>query len=188
MPSSGSIRCSTRWCWIGERTSGIRAPIPSLANEGQRWRRHWHPMRWLAGHPSGSSPTTPIPIALKNARIAGQRHNLLAFAPLPPRSCRPVFLRLLGLHEIDVHLTELVDDIVNLLRREPLRREDLIEFIKGDIAPLLCELDHPSNSGIGQVQQRSIAVGPCGFPRGRASTRGVGEGRAGASCLFPVAR
>ena len=31
MPSSGSIRCSTKWCWMGGRSSGIRIAASCVA-------------------------------------------------------------------------------------------------------------------------------------------------------------
>ena len=36
------------------------------------------------------------------------------------------------------------------------RRQDLVQFVVGDVAALLGELDHPLDGGIGQVEERPV--------------------------------
>jgi hypothetical protein len=62
------------------------------------------------------------------------------------------------LDDVDAHLGELAENVLDLLRGELLRRQNLVQFVISDIAALLRELDHPLDGGIGQIEKRTVAL------------------------------
>src|SRR6188474_2417139 len=65
-------------------------------------------------------------------------------------------LGLLGLDDVDAHLGELAEHVLDLLGGELLGRQHLVQFVIGDVTALLGELDHALDGGIGQVEQRAV--------------------------------
>ena len=65
---------------------------------------------------------------------------------------------LLGLDDVDAHLRELAEHVLDLVRGELLGGQDLVQLVIGDIAALLGELDHPLDGGIGQIEERPVAL------------------------------
>jgi hypothetical protein len=55
----------------------------------------------------------------------------------------PALVGVLGLDDVDAHLGELAEHVLDLLGREFLGGQDLVQFIVGDVAALLGEADHP---------------------------------------------
>jgi hypothetical protein len=90
-------------------------------------------------------------MALKNARIVGHRCELVISGPLSTWSQWPSFLCLLRLQQVDPHLGELVEDIIDLLRGKVLRREELVQLVIRNVAPLFREPNHPPGGRISQV-------------------------------------
>ena len=64
--------------------------------------------------------------------------------------------RILVVDDVDALLAELAEHVLDLLGGELLRGQDLVQFVIGDIAALLGELDHPPYGLIGQIEQRAI--------------------------------
>ena len=72
-------------------------------------------------------------------------------------------LDLLGLDDVDAHLGEHGQDVLDLLGGDLLGGQDRVQLVIGDEAALLGDLDHLLDGGIGQVEQRTV--------------RGLGRGR-----------
>jgi hypothetical protein len=89
-------------------------------------------------------------MAFKNAGIDSWKLRLIVLRCSPVyRGHSPAFLwPLVLLDQIDAHLGELVEDVLDLLRGELVRRQDLIQLTISDIAPLFGEPDHPLNDSI----------------------------------------
>ena len=64
----------------------------------------------------------------------------------------------LGLGDVDAHVREHRHDVLDLLRRGGVGRQDFVELIEGHEAALLGLLDHLLDGGIGQVEQRRRRV------------------------------
>ncbi len=75
-----------------------------------------------------------------------------------------IFLRIflavgvLGLGDIDAHVREHRHDVLDLLRRGGVGRQDFVELIEGHEAALLGLLDHLLDGGVGKVEQRRRRV------------------------------
>ena len=67
-------------------------------------------------------------------------------------------LGLLGLDDVDAHLGELAEHVLDLLGGEFLGGQNLVQLVIGDVAALLRELDHPLDGGIREVEQRPVAL------------------------------
>ena len=67
-----------------------------------------------------------------------------------------VLVRLFALDDIDAHLIEHRQNVLDLLGVDFLRRQHRIQFAIGDKAALLGELDHPLDGGIRQIEQRAV--------------------------------
>ena len=83
-----------------------------------------------------------------------------------------VFL-LFVLDDVDAHLGEHRHRVLDLLGGHLVRRQDLIQFVVGDVAPLLGLLDHLLDGRDGDVHQRAI---------GALFTRFAGLGGRGCLC------
>ena len=66
---------------------------------------------------------------------------------------------IVGLGDVDAHVREHRHDVLDLLRRGGVGRQDFVELIEGHEAALLGLLDHLLDGGIGQVEQRRRRVG-----------------------------
>jgi hypothetical protein len=71
-----------------------------------------------------------------------------------------LFNRLLGVafafHHIDAHLGEHRHGVLDLFGRHLFGRQHVVEFVVGDVAALLGQLDHPLDGGVGHVEQRTV--------------------------------
>ena len=85
----------------------------------------------------------------------------------------------LALHDVDAHLGEHRHDVLDLLGGDFFGRQHLVQFVVGDIAALLGELDHPLDGGIGQIEQRTV---------GRLRRPGSGVSRSSAASGAPAPR
>ena len=65
-------------------------------------------------------------------------------------------LGLLGLDDVDAHLVEHGEDVLDLLGGDLLGRQHLVQLVIGDIAALLGELDHLADGGVREVEQRAV--------------------------------
>ena len=69
-----------------------------------------------------------------------------------------VAVGVLGLGDVDAHVREHRHDVLDLLGRGGVGRQDFVELIEGHEAALLGLLDHLLDGGIGQVEQRRRRV------------------------------
>jgi hypothetical protein len=69
-----------------------------------------------------------------------------------------VFGLFFGFHHVDAHVGEQRHDVLDLLRRNLVRRQHLVELVIGHEAALLRKLDHLLDAGIGQVEHRAVAA------------------------------
>ena len=81
---------------------------------------------------------------------------LVAAAVLAGRALLAGRFRVLVVDDVDALLAELAEHVLDLLRGKFLGRQNFVQFVIGDIAALLRELDHPPYGLIGQVEQRAV--------------------------------
>ncbi len=65
-------------------------------------------------------------------------------------------LDLLGLDDVDAHVAEHGEDVLDMLRGHLLGGEDGVQLVIGDKAALLRGLDHLLDGGVGQVEERPV--------------------------------
>ena len=77
----------------------------------------------------------------------------------PPRAPRAALLlaRLLGLDDVDAHLAEHGEDVLDLLGIDLFRQR--VDLVMGDVAALLGGADELLDGRIGQVEQRAVRRG-----------------------------
>ena len=69
---------------------------------------------------------------------------------------------LLLLDDVDAHLVEHREHVLDLVRGDLLGRQDGVDLVLGDVAALLGELDHLADGGVRKIEQRQRRVGRLG--------------------------
>jgi hypothetical protein len=69
-----------------------------------------------------------------------------------------VFAFFFGFHHVDAHVGEHRHDVFDLLRRNLVRRQHLVELVIGYEAALLRKLDHFLDAGIRQVEDGTVTA------------------------------
>ena len=64
--------------------------------------------------------------------------------------------RVLVVDDVDAHLAEHRVHVLDLVGGDLLRRQNRVQFVLGDPAALLGDLDHPLDGGVGQIEQRTV--------------------------------
>ena len=65
-------------------------------------------------------------------------------------------LGVLGVDDADAHFVEHRVDVLDLVGGDFLRRQNGVQFVMGDPAALLGDLDHPLDGGVGEIEQRAV--------------------------------
>ena len=79
-------------------------------------------------------------------------------AALHQRGHFGLFVLLFALDDVDAHLVEHRHRVFDLFGRDLVGRQDLVQFVIGDVAALLGARDHLAHADIGHVEQRAIGV------------------------------
>lgn len=127
-------------------------------------------MRRLAGDPGGTAPPDTVPITLDDTTVhdPGSPESPGLAGIGPGLLVRAAFKREIawlstvpgspGRDDVDPHLGELANDVIDLLPEELRRGQHHLEFVTGDIASPLGEPDHAPQSRIAEIEEGAGAL------------------------------
>jgi hypothetical protein len=67
-------------------------------------------------------------------------------------------LRFLRLDDVDAHLGQLAVHVLDLVGRQLLGGQGVVQLVVGDVAALPCGLDHLLDGGVRQIEQRAVRL------------------------------